>query len=278
MWIVRPIRDLLQNRKRVISKLNLNPFSGLLSRITNRGGGGDRGSSGGERDTDDYKTTLGRKFGANRSHISKTDSSNSLTSHKNGDAGNGKAANCNGGSNNKNNRSSVVFEEPLKTTTTNSHSSTSTAPPHPSASKVATATNRTVNGILRKGSVPGDDIVGPPDKDKDALSKLLEANDRKNQAGSKNKAGDRGLSGKNSLGLKKNKSGQKLESVTESGLEDGDSTTTKDTVAGGKAGDRSSRSRSSSSKTSSSKADKAAKDLALTRDLPWCGCWGNGCL
>ena len=26
------------------------------------------------------------------------------------------------------------------------------------------------------------------------------------------------------------------------------------------------------------KADKIQKDLALTRDLPWCGCWGNGCL
>ena len=184
--------------------------------------------------------------------------------------------------NNKNNRSSVVFEEPLKTTTTtNSHSSTSTAPPHPSASKVATATNRTVNGILRKGSVPGDDIVGPPTKDKDALSKLLEANDRKNKHELGNKKSGNDRSGKNSSGggLKKNKS-SKLESVTESGLEDGDSTTTtKDTVAGGKA-DRSSRSRSSSSKNSdkSSKADKAAKDLALTRDLPWCGCWGNRCL
>ena len=136
--------------------------------------------------------------------------------------------------------------------------------------------------------IPGDDIVEPSHKnDKDTLAKLLEANDRKSS--SKKSSG-----GKNSSGFKKaNKSGgggdsrgggnsgggPKLESVTESGLEDGDSTTTtKDTVAGGKIADRSSRSRSSSSKTSSSKADKAAKDLALTRDLPWCGCWGNGCL
>ena len=257
-------------------------FPGLLSRITNRGSS-ERDRSG-DRDDHDYKTSMGsmgRKFG-NRSHISKTDSSNSLTSHKNGDAGNGtgKAANCNG---NGKNRSSVVFEEPLKTTTM-SNSSTSTAPPHPSASKVATATNRTVNGILRKGSDPGDDIVGPPDKnDKDTLAKLLEANDRKSAAmtaGNKKSSG-----GKNSHSGFKKKSerdgggSHKLESVTESGLEDGDSTTTtKDTVAGGKTADRNSRSRSSSSKTSSSKADKAAKDLALTRDLPWCGCWGNGCL
>ena len=192
----------------------------------------------------------------------------------------GKAAsNCNG---NGKNRSSVVFEEPLKTTTM-SNSSTSTAPPHPSASKVATATNRTVNGILRKGSVPGDDIVGPPDKnDKDTLAKLLEANDRKSAAMT---AGKKSSGGKNSHSGFKKKSerdggSHKLESVTESGLEDGDSTTTtKDTVAGGGTkADRNSRSRSSSSKTSSSKADKAAKDLALTRDLPWCGCWGNGCL
>ena len=169
----------------------------------------------------------------------------------------------------------VSLEEPLKTTTT-SHSSTSTAPPHPSASKVATATNRTINGILRKGSVPGDDIVGPPDKDKDSLTKLLEANDRKSLATSKKSEKSKNRDSSGGGGFKK-KSGSKLESVTESGLEDGDSTTTatKDTVA---KADRSSRSRSSSSKTSSSKADKAAKDLALTRDLPWCGCWGNGCL
>lgn len=225
---------------------------GLLSRITNRGGGGGGSSNGG--DQDDYKTnTLGRKL--NR-HISKTDSSNSLASHKN-EGANGKAS-CNG--NGK--RSSVVFEEPLKTTTTTSHSSTSTAPPPPSAHRVATATNRTVNGILRKGSVPGDDIVGPPphEKEKDVTKqrKPLMMSSKKDPPPPKKKS-------------------PKLESVTESGMEDGDSTTTtKDTTKDGK--DRSSRSRSSSSKTSSSKADKAAKDLALTRDLPWCGCWGNGCL
>ena len=213
---------------------------GLLSRITNR-------NSHHNVDSDDYKTnTLGRggsKFNRHN-NMAKTDSSNSLGSHKNGEVSGGK---CNGSSNK--NRSSVVFEEPLKhTTTTNSHSSTSTVPP-PSASRVATATNRTVNGILRKGSVPGDDIVGPPpekEKSKGRKSKMKDSESKSSK--------------------------KKLESVTESGLEDGDSTTTKD----GK--DRSSRSRSSSTKTSSSKADKAAKDLALTRDLPWCGCWGNGCL
>jgi hypothetical protein len=33
-----------------------------------------------------------------------------------------------------------------------------------------------------------------------------------------------------------------------------------------------------SSSKSQLKGDKTGKDLALTRDLPWCGCWGNGCL
>ena len=228
---------------------------GLLSRITNRNSG-DRG--GGNHHTDgsgeDYKTnTLGRGSKFNRhNNMAKTDSSNSLGSHKNGDLGGGGGGKCNGNGSSNKNRSSVVFEEPLKTTTTNSHSSgTSTVPP-PSASRVATATNRTVNGILRKGSVPGDDIVGPPPE-------------------KENKSKSRKMSKMEKAEAKASK--KKLESVTESGLEDGDSTTT---TKDGK--DRSSRSRSSSTKTSSSKADKAAKDLALTRDLPWCGCWGNGCL
>ena len=213
----------------------------LLSRITNRG------NSSHNEDNDYKSSTLSRKF--NR-HLSKTDSSNSLTSHKNDNEANGK---CNGNGK-QTQRSSVVFEEPLKATTTTSHSSSSTAPPPPSASRVEKATNRTVNGILRKGSVPGDELVEPPEKDKALTDALKAVADRKNRKPSKAAA------------TKKQK---KLESVTE---DDGDSSTTKDTK------DRSSRSRSSSSKTSSSKADKAAKDLALTRDLPWCGCWGNGCL
>lgn len=224
---------------------------GLLNRI--------RGSS----DADDFKNnTLSRKF--NR-HLTKTDSSNSIGSggqnNKNSDHAkvNG-ASGCNG--NNKP-RSSVVFEEPLKTTTCSGNSSSSTMPPPPSAAQVGRVTNRTVNGILRKGSVPGDDIVTPPNLDKDHPDGK-EANRKKDSSSSNRKAKN------SSSGSGKNKKSAKLESVTESGMEDGDSS-----AAGTK--DRSSRSRSSSSKTSS-KADKAAKDLALTRDLPWCGCWGNGCL
>ena len=51
---------------------------------------------------------------------------------------------------------------------------------------------------------------------------------------------------------------------------------------GEKSRDRgSTRSRSNSTKSSSKaekQQEKIQKDLALTRDLPWCGCWGNGCL
>ena len=222
---------------------------GLLNRI--------RGSS----DVDDFKTnTLGRKF--NR-HLTKTDSSNSIGSGHKNDRDHTKANGASGCNGNNKPRSSVVFEEPLKSTTNASNSSSSTMqPPPPSASQVGRVTNRTVNGILRKGSVPGDDIVTPPNLDKDQDKD----NARKTNRKAKNSSSGSASNNKN------NKKSAKLESVTESGLEDGDSskdgTTTKD---------RSSRSRSSSSKTSS-KADKAAKDLALTRDLPWCGCWGNGCL
>ena len=220
---------------------------GLLNRI--------RGST----DAEDFKTnTIGRKF--NR-HLTKTDSSNSIGSggHKSGDSSKINGASGIGGGCNGNNkpRSSVVFEEPMKSTTNASNSSSSTMPPAPSCAAVGRHNNRTVNGILRKGSVPGDDIVTPPNVDKD------KEDNRKSNRKAKNSS---------SGGSKNNKKSAKLESVTESGLEDGDSSN-----AGGTGKDRSSRSRSSSSKTSS-KADKAAKDLALTRDLPWCGCWGNGCL
>lgn len=234
---------------------------GLLSRITSRSC--DRDDDIKSRDRETGHNSMSRKF--NR-HTAKTDSSNSLGSHKNGET-NGNGCNGNGSSslNNNTKRSSVVFEEPQKITTptTTSRSSSSTMPPVSSAaSRMATATSRTVNGILRKGSVPGDDIVKPPSVDKSAKTSQLDKDLAEKESSRKNRKT------KGSLSKKK---AAKLESVTESGMEDGDSST-KDTK------DRSSRSRSSSSKTSSSKADKAAKDLALTRDLPWCGCWGNGCL
>ena len=147
--------------------------TGGSSTTSNSGAGGRTGITGlgllnrirGSSDADDFKNnTLSRKF--NR-HLTKTDSSNSIGSghNKNGDHAkvNG-ASGCNG--NNKP-RSSVVFEEPLKTTTCSGNSSSSTMPPPPSAAQVGRVTNRTVNGILRKGSVPGDDIVTPPNLDKD---------------------------------------------------------------------------------------------------------------
>ena len=160
-----------------------------------------------------------------------------------------------------------------------------------SLSRAAMATSKTVNGILRKGSVPGDDIVpstAPPPTSTASTTTHLNLslpgpgasqnlqlgknnnNDNSREASAEGQHHHSRKSRKSKEKHPSNKSGKsrssKLDSLPESGPEDADSTLP-----------RSSRSRSSSSK-SSSKADKSAKDLALTRDLPWCGCWGNGCL
>ena len=97
-----------------------------------------------------------RKYGR---QSNKTDSSTSLASQT-GNNGKPEPSNTLGFGK----RTSVVFEEPRAPTitTVTSHSSTSTAPPGNQSgnlSRAAMATSKTVNGILRKGSVPGDDIV-----------------------------------------------------------------------------------------------------------------------
>ena len=192
-------------------------------------------------------------------------------------------------------RTSVVFEEPRAPTITTmtSQSSSSTAPTTGNLSRAAMATSKQVNGILRKGSVPGDDIVPsatattmpqPPTQlklnlspsgpvqlqQKQPLSKNNNNLERETPGESQERHHSSRKTRKSKEKQSSNKSGKsrssKLDSLPESGLEDGESTLP-----------RSSRSRSSSSK-SSTKADKSAKDLALTRDLPCCGCWGNGCL
>lgn len=255
-----------------------------VSATTLLGGGNKHGNGNGNGNggaiMEDKKSSLSRKY----RQSNKTDSSTSLASQSGGNKmcqeplGIGK-------------RASVVFEEPRAPTitTVTSHSSTSTMPPIGAStlSRAAMATSKTVNGILRKGSVPGDDIVpstapqptnqlnltlspsgGPSMKGPPTLSKNNN-NDRESSIETQERHHSR-KTRKSKEKHASNKSGKsrssKLDSLPESGLEDGDSTLP-----------RSSRSRSSSSK-SSSKADKSAKDLALTRDLPWCGCWGNGCL
>ncbi len=168
-----------------------------------------------------------------------------------------------------------------------SHSSTSTTAPHGQSgtmSRAAILTSKTVNGILRKGSVPGDDVILNPLQNhqessathsKNPIQQKVSSSDagknnNDNESVSDQQHQPSRKSRKSKEKLPSNKSGKskssKLDSLPESGLEDGESTLP-----------RSSHSRSSSSK-SSVKADKTAKDLALTRDLPWCGCWGNGCL
>lgn len=166
-----------------------------------------------------------------------SDSSNSLTSSMAGGKTSIEAVR-DGSNNNNNKRASVVFEEPGS---------------GPTSTRI---TSKTVNGILRKGSGPGDEIVANADPPRSSSKARRKDHHRKS-------------------GSKSNRSSKQgpVEGLTENGEDH-----------------RSSRSRSNSTKSSSknnasnnkdssnSDAKKSQKDLALTRDLPWCGCWGNGCL
>ena len=133
-----------------------------VSATTLLGGGGNNnnnkhGNGGVNLEEKKSSMSLGtRKYGR---QSNKTDSSTSLASQT-GNNGKPEPSNTLGFGK----RTSVVFEEPRAPTitTVTSHSSTSTAPPGNQSgnlSRAAMATSKTVNGILRKGSVPGDDIV-----------------------------------------------------------------------------------------------------------------------
>ncbi|XP_059098803.1 uncharacterized protein LOC131892947 isoform X2 [Tigriopus californicus] len=166
-----------------------------------------------------------------------SDSSNSLTSSMAGGKTSIEAVR-DGSNNNNNKRASVVFEEPGS---------------GPTSTRI---TSKTVNGILRKGSGPGDEIVANADPPRTS-SKARRKDHHRKSASKSNRSSKQGP----------------VEGLTENGEDH-----------------RSSRSRSNSTKSSSknnasnnkessnSDAKKSQKDLALTRDLPWCGCWGNGCL
>ena len=114
------------------------------------GGSSRHGNGGCTNIFDDKKssTLLSKKYHKSN----QTDSSTSLASQSKIDAA------C---SSNVAKRTSVVFEEPRAPTITTitSQSSSSTAPTTGNLTRVAMATSKQVNGILRKGSVPGDDIV-----------------------------------------------------------------------------------------------------------------------
>ena len=177
--------------------------------------------------------------------------------------------------NNTNNKtsSSTTTSMPITTTGTSQHRGV--------GSTSAVTNSKAVNGILRKGSVPGNEIVKPSaatgesterkhggDKDRESISKRA----RKGKDGvtgerssHKSKSG-KGKDNSSKLGLLNDSNGR-----GNSHENDGD----KSKSGGGP------RSRSNSTKSSSNKdkqQEKIQKDLALTRDLPWCGCWGNGCL
>ena len=133
-------------------------------------------------------------------------------------------------------RSSVVFEEPKP----NSRATNSLL----LAQNRQVSTSKTVNGILRKGSLRD----GEEDKPRDSNS-----SSRKSRKGEQRH--------------KERHSSKHRSHKTDSTLASGDDTADSDK--------RSSRSRSNSTKSSK---DSKKENLALTRDLPWCGCWGNGCL
>ena len=157
--------------------------------------------------------------------------------------GGGHSANNNGNAK----RSSVVFEEPKP----NSRASNSLLLAH----NRQISASKTVNGILRKGSLrDGDD-------DKTATSTPRESSSSARKArksGSEPRHKERHAS-------KHRSSSHKTDSALgASGEEDSSDK-------------RSSRSRSNSTKSSAKEKEKK-ENLALTRDLPWCGCWGNGCL
>ena len=168
-------------------------------------------------------------------------------------------------------RTSVVFEEP-KPMSRNSNTLLM-------AQTRQMSTSKTVNGILRKGS-------------------LREESDR-GGGGGPGATGNNNNNNNNSNSLRPEQSGgsSARKSSRRTGGGGGESrhkgekhskhSRSRDRGGGGDHGDegdggggdgkRSSRSRSNSTKAN--KQENAKKEnLALTRDLPWCGCWGNGCL
>ena len=179
-----------------------------------------------------------RKYALQNNNLHKTDSLNSL-SRSTGDGG-PPSKDANGSMK----RASVVFEEPKGGNFQGSN------PALVLAQNRQVSTSKTVNGILRKGSLRGDE------EKKEDKRKL-----RKSSDGHRHKSERSHSSSSKSSRLR----GSKLDSVTESG-DDPDGSEK-----------RSSRSRSNSTKSTKSEK-KDANNIALTRDLPWCGCWGNGCL
>jgi hypothetical protein len=179
-----------------------------------------------------------RKYAIQNNNLHKTESSQSVNSVGRSTTDTGAASKETNGSTK---RASVVFEEP-KGSSTGSTASVL-------AQSRLVSTSKTVNGILRKGSLRGDEEKKEDKARKPRKSESRHKGERSHSSSSKSSR----------------PRGSKLDSVNESG-DDPDGSEK-----------RSSRSRSNSTKSTKSEK-KDANNIALTRDLPWCGCWGNGCL
>ena len=150
-------------------------------------------------------------------------------------------------------RTSVVFEEPKSGNFVPGGGSTLLS------HNRQISTSKTVNGILRKGSLRGNDT----ETDRDLPTSSSSSRKTRKAGDHRHHRSDRSHSGSSSKTNSKHRSSKHG---------DGDS------EDHGDGGTRSSRSRSNSTKSSAKGDKREQNNLALTRDLPWCGCWGNGCL
>ena len=186
-----------------------------------------------------------RKYAIQNNNMHKTESSLSVNSVDR--MGGSLSDSASKDANSSMKRASVVFEEPKGGNFTAGNSSLL-------AQNRQVSTSKTVNGILRKGSLRGDE-------EKTRMDPGTASRKSRKSGDHRHKSERSHTSSSKSSRLRSSK----LDSVNESG--DDPDVSEK----------RSSRSRSNSTKSTKSEK-KDANNIALTRDLPWCGCWGNGCL
>ena len=212
----------------------------------------------------------------------KTDSSTSLTSSLAGKST--EALKDGSGGGNKRSSGGVMFEEDDeddsgggdeggRLTGDKSHRSRSSK-----SSKGGILNQKTVNGILRKGSGPGDEPV-PQESKRDKKSRKRDGHHKhKSKSRTRLEAVSETAAGGGGGG------GGGAGSGSGSDREGGNGGGHKEKVPLSKAEARELAARKAEAAKKASKGNKDSKelkhqkDLALTRDLPWCGCWGNGCL
>ena len=212
----------------------------------------------------------------------KTDSSTSLTSSLAGKST--EALKDGSGGGNKRSSGGVMFEEDDeddsgggdeggRLTGDKSHRSRSSK-----SSKGGILNQKTVNGILRKGSGPGDEPV-PQESKRDKKSRKRDGHHKhKSKSRTRLEAVSETAAGGGGGG------GGGAGSGSGSDREGGNGGGHKEKVPLSKAEARELAARKAEAAKKANKGNKDSKelkhqkDLALTRDLPWCGCWGNGCL